>query len=239
MHRLLLGVSATGANVLPWCQLLGCCRHIDPSGPPPNAAATAIGTENSGGALPPGAGGGGDAVDGSTGADVSPQRLRRPTNAPGGEAPSVPSSRATTAHPARRFSRAVSTKHGAGAAPTDLSMALAGISGKGGRGANLAAALAGAPGLPDIREQHTWLHGLLSRPDAATALSRWLPEEVVEAVSLVSCVTVCVWAGPHDDMLEAATAPGQVRCCGRWVGRSERNRARCSIEAPTGPVPEI
>ncbi len=51
--------------------------------------------------------------------------------------------------------------------------------------ANLArrsAALVGAPAGFDIREQHLWLVGMLSRPDAATALGRWLSEEVVEAV---------------------------------------------------------
>ncbi len=75
MHRLLLGVSPTGGNVLPWCHLLGACRHIDPSGPPPN---TALGPETSSmnlgsgplGSVPP------DSLEGVVGENTSPQRAR-------------------------------------------------------------------------------------------------------------------------------------------------------------------
>ncbi len=117
------------------------------------------------------------------------------------DAPSAPASRGATAAASRRTTRSISVKP----SPSDLASALQGAlgggggssmggggdrgerSGGGGRGIN------GAQGSgsrratlvslaqqepPSVKEQHTWLHGLLSRPDAATALARWLPDEV-------------------------------------------------------------
>ncbi|GFR43695.1 hypothetical protein Agub_g4805, partial [Astrephomene gubernaculifera] len=208
MHRLLLGVSATGGNVLPWCHLLGTCRHIDPSGPPPNAGVGSEGSQLNLG------GGGGASTGGTTGAEggegssesPSPQRARlksgRPTIAeavaPDSGSPSTPASRATTAVGQRRFNRAMSHKRhdggelggpmaaGTMAGPAAVAVAappLRAFTATGGASRRSGVlSLLTTPGLPDIREQHNWLYGLLSRPDAATALSRWLSEEAVEAV---------------------------------------------------------
>ncbi|KXZ52915.1 hypothetical protein GPECTOR_8g293 [Gonium pectorale] len=155
MHRLLLGVSHNGGNVLPWCHLLGACRHIDPSGPPPNGAAAGVGPEGSSLALAAGAGGGppgsgaggpgaGEGLDASSD-NISPQRARLNGIAGGGP----------------------SGGGGAGGGAVRRSAVMSVLC---------------PPGPPDIREQHAWLHGLLTRPDAAAALSRWLSEEAVEAV---------------------------------------------------------
>lgn len=115
------------------------------------------------------------------------------------DAPSAPASRGATAPASRRTARSTSVKP----SHTDLASALQGalggagaISGGGGeRGGGGGRGFNGAQGSgsrrttlvslvppepPSIKEQHTWLHGLLSRPDAATALARWLPDEVRE-----------------------------------------------------------
>ncbi|KAG2499096.1 hypothetical protein HYH03_003279 [Edaphochlamys debaryana] len=222
VHRLLLGVSATGVNVLPWCHLLGVCRHIDPNGPPPNALGGGLGigiaAESSFTAV--GAPGGPLLPEATDSSDIaSPTRSglppRRSTKVGEGggmgmgmvgvetSQGSLPASRATTAIGQRRgFNRGVSMKHlnlNGTVGSLDISAALA-ASGLGGGGGQPGGRGYGAqgnsshkrshfvaafntPGLPDIREQHHWLHGLLSRADAATALGRWLSDDVVEAVA--------------------------------------------------------
>ncbi|KAG2499098.1 hypothetical protein HYH03_003281 [Edaphochlamys debaryana] len=215
------------ASTVPWCHLLGVCRHIDPNGPPPNALGGGLGlglggvaAESSSTAV--GAPGGPLLPEATDSPDIAsptrsglPPRQSTKVGEGGGmgmgmgmvgvetSQGSLPASRATTAIGQRRgFNRGVSMKHlnlNGTVGSLDISAALA-ASGLGGGGGQPGGRGYGAqgnsshkrshfvaafntPGLPDIREQHHWLHGLLSRADAATALGWWLSDDVVEAVA--------------------------------------------------------